>query len=284
MTLRAYAKINIGLHVIGKRRDNYHAIETIFHQVDLFDEIDLVHHDEAIHFSADRSDLPSDRSNLCVQAAQLIQNVTGIPTGVKITLRKRIPVGAGLGGGSADAAAVLRGLVHLWSLEITTDELETMAASLGSDVPFFIRGGTAYATGRGEVLEPVLASLPYTIAVITHPIHVSTGWAYAHINPTGGRKGQNLKDLIMEPRLSSVEMQTRFRNDFEEIVFAAHPPIRSIKETLLQRGACLALMSGSGSAVFGFFEEAQVLDGLEREFPPSYHCSITKPFFKPIQD
>src|SRR3989339_1204056 len=103
MTLRAYAKINIGLHVIGKRPDNYHAIETIFHQVDLFDEIDLVHHDEAFHFSTNRSDLPSDRSNLCVQAAQLIQNVTGIHTGVKITLRKKIPIGAGLGGGSADA-------------------------------------------------------------------------------------------------------------------------------------------------------------------------------------
>ncbi|OGU18571.1 MAG: 4-(cytidine 5'-diphospho)-2-C-methyl-D-erythritol kinase [Ignavibacteria bacterium GWA2_55_25] len=284
MTLRAYAKINIGLHVIGKRPDNYHAIETIFHQVDLFDEIDLVHHDEAIHFSTNRSDLPSDRSNLCVQAAQLIQNVTGIPTGVKITLRKKIPVGAGLGGGSADAAAVLKGLVHLLSVEITTNELETMAASLGSDVPFFIRGGTAYATGRGEILEPVPASLPYTIAVVTPPIRVSTGWAYAHIHPTGGRKGQSLKDLIVGPRLSSEELQARFRNDFEETVFAAHPQIQSIKETLLQRGACLALMSGSGSSVFGFFEEMHPLDSLQREFPPSYHCSITKPFFKPIQD
>ncbi|MEX1274711.1 MAG: 4-(cytidine 5'-diphospho)-2-C-methyl-D-erythritol kinase [Bacteroidota bacterium] len=284
MTLRAYAKINIGLRVIGKRPDQYHAIETVFHQVDLCDEINLVQNDEGIHFSTDRSELPSDRSNLCVRAAQLIQDVTGIHSGVDMTLRKRIPIGAGLGGGSADAAAVLKGLVRLWSLDITTDELEALSSSLGSDVPFFIRGGTAYATGRGEILESMPVTIPYTIAVVTPPIQVSTAWAYAHISPSPRQTGENLKDWLSALALPQTDIESRCRNDFEQIVFAAHPQIRSIKESLLQRGARLALMSGSGSSVFGFFLEPHTLDGLEKEFPPPYHCSITKPFFKPTQD
>lgn len=284
MTLRAYAKINIGLHVIGKRPDQYHALETVFHQIDLFDEIDLVHNDEGIHFSTNRTELPSDRSNLCVQAARLIRDVAGIHSGVEITLRKKIPVGAGLGGGSADAATVLKGLIRLWSLEISADELETLSSSLGSDVPFFIRGGTAYATGRGEILEPIPVTLPYAIVVVTPPIHISTAWAYAHITPSGRQAGKTLKDLFLPHPLPGKEMQGRFRNDFEETVFAAHPEIRSIKEILLQRGASLALMSGSGSSVFGLFQEKEPLSGLEKEFPRQYHYSITKPFFTPSQD
>lgn len=284
MTLRAYAKINIGLHVTGKRPDQFHSLETIFHQIDLYDEIEMIHQDEDIHFSTNRTDLPLDRSNLCMRAAQLLQDVTGTGQGARIALKKSIPIGAGLGGGSADAAAVLKGLVKLWSLDISLDELEKLGAGLGSDVPFFIRGGTAYATGRGEILERIPLSLPYHIVVVTPPIHISTAWAYRNITLAAGQTRNNLKTLLQELTSEGSNAISRFQNDFEEIVFAVYPDIKAIKETLINYGSCLALLSGSGASVFGLFREQELPEGLQSVFPPTYHWSVTKPFFTPSQE
>jgi hypothetical protein len=130
MKVRAYAKINLGLHVLGKRSDGYHSIETVFRVINLYDELDMVQNDQGIHFSSDRADLPNDSTNLCVRAAILLRDLTGCHTGVEMALTKRIPIGAGLGGGSSDAAAVLRGLTKLWSLDISADELQTISGTL----------------------------------------------------------------------------------------------------------------------------------------------------------
>ncbi len=283
MTLRAYAKINIGLHVVGKRPDGYHNIETVFHPIDLYDEVAIhEHEEEGIHFQSLGANLPNDHRNLCVRAAQLVMDVTGVHRGVEIVLIKRIPIGAGLGGGSSDAAAVLKGLVKLWSLDITASELELLGSSLGSDVPYFIRGGTAFATGRGEILEPLMITLPYWITVITPPIHISTAWAYRQLELRQQTMRTDWKILLTNGSRNPAELRSHLFNDFEEVVFRHHTEIKNIKDQLLKVGAEVALMSGSGSSVFGLFHDKPAFDAISALFPSSYHLSVTSPSFHPL--
>ena len=187
MKLRAYAKINIGLNILGKRSDGYHDLETIFHEIDCFDEIEFEQHDK-VAMTADSILVPIDESNLCLSAANLLQKEKHVRPGVMIHLKKNIPIGAGLGGGSSDAAAVLCGLNHFWKLKLSNNQLRTLAAQIGSDVPFFIDGGTAYATGRGEILESFSLVLPFWIAVVTPLIRISTAWAYNHLSRSAMEK------------------------------------------------------------------------------------------------
>lgn len=281
MRLRAFAKINLGLHVVGTRPDGYHDIETVFHQIDLSDELEMVQNDEGDVFTSDSSELAGDKSNLCIRAVHVLRDLTGVHTGVEINLKKRIPIAAGLGGGSADAAAVLKGLKKLWTLDVTDDELETVSATLGSDVPFFMRGGTAYATGRGEKLQPLEVSIPYWILVITPPVHISTTWAYTNLRINPGLQRASLPDLLRTEIGQPELLREKLFNEFEPLVFAAHPEVRQIKEKLLNAGAHVALMSGSGSTIFGFFSEQSPAERIAREFSPGYHTSITEPKFRP---
>jgi 4-diphosphocytidyl-2-C-methyl-D-erythritol kinase len=281
MRLQAFAKINLGLHVVGKRPDGYHDIESIFHQINLNDELEMVQNDEGDVFTSDSSELVSDNSNLCVRAVHVLRDLTGVHTGVEINLKKRIPIAAGLGGGSADAAAVLKGLKKLWTLDVTDEDLETVSATLGSDVPFFLRGGTAYATGRGEKLRPFEVSIPYWILVVTPPIHVSTTWAYTHLTIDEGLRRANLPDLLRAGMAQPGLLREKLRNEFEPVVFAAHPEVRRIKENLLDGGAQVALMSGSGSTIFGLFSEQGPAERIAKDFSPRYHTSITEPLFRP---
>jgi 4-diphosphocytidyl-2-C-methyl-D-erythritol kinase len=281
MTLRAYAKINLGLQILAKRPDGYHEIETVFHQVNLFDEIELIPNQEGIRLTCDNRDVPTDESNLCVKAAMLMQQITGVQEGVDIVLRKRIPLGAGLGGSSTDAAAVLQGLRKLWGLDIASDELRSLSASLGSDVPFFIEGGTAYATGRGEVLETMELEVPYWILLVTPPVHVSTAWAYGNIRLNPNLRRENLKALVCEHLQEPRVLVNKLRNDFEPLIFREHPEVMRAKEILVRGGAEFALMSGSGSSVFGFFRNASDAQELAEAIAPMYRTSLTEPFFKP---
>ena len=282
MKVRAYAKINLGLYVLGKRPDGYHTIETVFRLVDLYDEIEILQNDHGIHFSTDSPDLSNDSSNLCVRAAHLLRDLTGTHMGVEITLTKRIPIGAGLGGGSSDAAAVLKGLTRLWSLDISRDELQTVSASLGSDVPFFFTGTTAFASGRGEVLDPFDLKIPYTILLVTPRIHVSTGWAYGQLGPFQNAKRPNLRRVLEDGLVDAHRLQRELKNDFEEAVFKHHPEIAAIKGTLLAEGAVCALMSGSGSSVFGLFTDQAVARGLAQRLSGTFTTSVTDPAFKPV--
>ena len=281
MKVRAYAKINLGLHVLGKRPDGYHNIETVFRLINLYDELEMVQNDGGIHFSSDRAELPSDGTNLCLRAAILLRDLTGCHTGVEMTLTKRIPIGAGLGGGSSDAAAVLRGLTKLWSLDINADELQTISSTLGSDVPFFFSGQTAYATGRGEMLERIEVLLPYSILVATPQIHVSTAWAYSTVKLNPTQKRPNLKELLSRNVRDPATLQRDLANDFEETVFEKYPEIPKLKEALLSGGAEVALMSGSGSSVFGFFSAPEKARKLSENLSSQYFTSVTEPQFKP---
>ena len=281
MKVRAHAKINLGLHVLGKRSDGYHNIETVFRLINLYDELEMVQNDQGIHFSADRAELPSDGTNLCVRAAILLRELTGCHTGVEMTLTKRIPIGAGLGGGSSDAAAVLRGLTKLWSLDISAEELQTISGTLGSDVPFFFSGQTAYATGRGEVLQVMELLLPCSILVATPHIHVSTAWAYATVKLKPPQNRPNLKELLSSNAGNLATLRRELTNDFEETVFEKYPEIRKLKEALLSGGAEVALMSGSGSSVFGLFSAPERARELAADLSSQYFTSITEPQFKP---
>lgn len=281
MILRAYAKINLGLQILAKRPDGYHEIETVFHQVNLFDEIELIPNDEDIRLTCDNRDVPTDENNLCIKAVKLMQEITGVREGVDIVLRKRIPLGAGLGGSSTDAATVLQGLKKLWSLDISANELRSLSATLGSDVPFFIDGGTAYATGRGEVLEPFELEVPYWILLVTPPVHVSTAWAYGNIALNPNVRRENLKALVSEHMQNPRVLVNKLRNDFEPLIFRQFPEVMRAKELLVRGGADFALMSGSGSSVFGFFSDAAYAKELAEAIAPMYRTSLTEPFFKP---
>jgi 4-diphosphocytidyl-2-C-methyl-D-erythritol kinase len=280
MTLQAYAKINIGLYILGKRSDGYHDLETIFHEIDLFDEIDLEPH-KTLEMNADSILVPIDESNLCLKAANILRKERKIKEGVMIQLRKNIPIGAGLGGGSSDAAAVLRGLNGLWKLKLSNHQLRTIAGRIGSDVPFFIEGGNAYASGRGEILEHFSLDIPFWIAVVTPLIHISTTWAYSHLKLQRDGKGSELRTKIAKHISNPKKITSLVQNDFEQSTISVYPEIGRLKEKLKEKGAVFSLMSGSGSSVFGFFEsEKKALDALG-SFPKNYQTSLTAPTFKP---
>jgi 4-diphosphocytidyl-2-C-methyl-D-erythritol kinase len=281
MKLRAYAKINIGLTVLGKRSDGYHDLETVFHEIDCYDEIELEQHTK-LTMTADSILVPIDGSNLCLSAATLLQKDKHVRQGVMIHLKKNIPIGAGLGGGSSDAAAVLCGLNHFWELKLSNNQLRTLAAQIGSDVPFFIDGGTAYATGRGEILQSFSLALPFWIAVVTPPIHISTGWAYNHLAPKSDGKASGLQAKLVKQIANPKKLASIVQNDFELPVFHAYPELRRIKEKFNEMGAVFSLMSGSGSSMYGFFENDKKALAALSSFPKNYQTSITAPSFKSL--
>ncbi len=280
MTTRAYGKINLGLRILRKRSDGYHDIETVFHQIDVFDELSFRLHESDILLTTTSPDLPTDKTNLCVRAAYLLRDLTGIQEGVEISLKKNIPMGAGLGGGSADAAATLLTLTRLWNLEISPEELHSLAAGLGSDVPFFLVGNTAYATSRGERLEPMMVRLPYWIVLVTPAVHVSTAWAYKMLRrdeqplPLAG-----FKSVLLDHAGDHELLSRTLINDFEEVVFEIHPEIRSIKEIMLEAGAEIALLSGSGSSVFALTKSESVAARLASRLDQTGRVFLTKPHF-----
>lgn len=246
MILYPPAKINLGLHILAKRPDGYHEIETIMAAIPFCDilEITVANEDAFIQTGIE---VPSDgQPNLCQRAVTLLRQQQPFPN-VRIHLRKQIPVGAGLGGGSADASYTLLGLNELFNLGFSEIELENFAAKLGSDCPFFIKGGLQLATGRGEVLKQLPASGKEVQLVLCNPqIHVSTALAYAGVKPTDQR-------VSLEEIHKAFDMSA-FLNDFETSIFESFPKIAKLKASLTQAGAFYAAMSGSGSSVFALFE------------------------------
>ena len=250
VSARVNAKINIGLQIVRKRQDGYHDLQTVFYPTDYFtDTLRIAPSSEDVVFRLEsREDLGDADNNLCVKAFRLLQRDFGI-SGVEISLRKGIPTGAGLGGGSADAAFTLKLLTEALQLPVTGAQMQAYALQLGSDVPFFLYNRPMYATGRGEVMTPVEVDLsPYRLKIVKPDIHVSTKEAYAGISP----KESN----IFIPNILQQDIRTwngLVTNDFEASVFEKHPELREIKEMLYREGALYASMSGSGSAVFGIF-------------------------------
>lgn len=253
-------KINLGLHVVGKRPDGYHNLETIFLPVmDLRDELEitenasfLIPHSSLVQDGIALDNAPED--NICLRAWQLLHDEFGIPA-VSIRLRKNIPFGAGLGGGSSDAAFTLKMLNEMFSLDLSIKDLEQRAARLGADCAIFIKNEPAYATGIGDILEPIEFPIPHSSFLIKIEIpegeHVSTKEAYAGIdNSSFLIPHSSLKEAVRRP---IEEWRDLIVNDFEASVFPAHPAIAALKEEMYRRGALYASMTGSGAAVFGIF-------------------------------
>lgn len=286
MILKAFGKINLGLRILRKRDDGYHDIETVFHLINCFDEIELKKRkDGKIIVASDNVEVPTDAANLCVKAATSLQDLTGARKGVEIHLKKGIPVGAGLGGGSTDAASVVKGLVDLWDLDVSLDDLNSILEKIGSDATFFLNGRSAFATGRGEILEPLELSFPYWIVVVTPPIHVSTAWAYKNYHsPRIASPNGSLRHALLEYLHDEHHLNKALVNDFEPLVFQNYPEIAELKKQFFEVGANFALMSGSGSSVYGLFLDGAQAQSFAASFEPPYRVSLTEPFFKPEPD
>ncbi len=279
VALKAFAKINIGLKILNKRPDGYHNIETIFHRVNLCDTLELYEYDK-LDLEIENANLPSDDRNICTKTLKLFQNSFGIHLGIKIKLIKNIPIGAGLGGGSSDAAVLLKALPEFFHIEVHNDDLKKIAQQLGADVPYFLENGSAYATEIGNKLEYFTLKLPYWIITITPPIHISTKWAYENLKNTIHEGNNNLKYLLLNNINNNNFLRENIINDFEQLIFQEYPEIKSIKEKLYHYGADFALLSGSGSTVFAFCKDEQLIKKLYETFKVNNFVSITEPYFE----
>lgn len=261
IVLDARAKLNLGLEVVRKRADGYHEIRTLMQTIDLNDRITIRSiAGKGIRFRCLGADLPTDDRNLVVRAARLLGQETGCDRGAEITLRKRIPVGAGLGGGSSDAAATLAGLNRVWRLRLSPSDLVRIAGNLGSDTPFFIRGGTQLASGRGEILTPIRALPPIPVAVIDPTLYMSTASVYGSRNirltPHGPLSRLTSCDLTSRSR--ALSCITELHNDLERVVERRAGKVARLLRDLRACGSEVARITGSGSCIF-------VLAGSERE-------------------
>ena len=259
-------KINLGLSILEKRADGFHALETVFYPVALHDIVEIVPAKLAgkensntiigVAFTHSGITIPGDASNnLCVKAYHLLKADYSHIADVKIHLHKNIPMGAGLGGGSADGTTVLLMLNDLFNLNISKTQLINYAAQLGSDCPFFIFNEACHATGRGEILNPISIDLSnYTIALVHPGIHIATPWAFQQLSPCV--KEKTIAEIIKQP----IETwKAELINDFEAPVFKAHPSLEDLKNNLYNQGALYASMSGSGSSLFGIFPKGTKL-------------------------
>lgn len=265
---RAPAKINLGLHVLRKRDDGFHDIETVFYRIDWSDTV-TVEPASDIGMTCSDPTLPVDERNLCMQAARALKEAAGVEEGVRIHLEKEVPYGAGLGGGSSDAAATLMLLADMW---LDADRagsmpraevyalLHEVGADIGSDVPFFLEDArAAYATGRGEKLTPLAATdenrgfeLPYSIVVVVPPVEVSTPEAYRSVTPDDQHR-PHLPDVVGS--LDVARWRRALVNDFEQPMVKAFPEIEEVRALLEEAGAAYISLTGSGSAMYGVFEE-----------------------------
>ena len=281
ISVKAFAKINLGLLITGKRPDGYHTLETVFAPINWYDELTFMPAEKLV-MTCSNLDLPSDNSNLCLKAANALRDYAGITSGVSIGLTKNIPFGAGLGGGSSDAATTLRVLNTLWDIHASSADLHSLAAKLGADVPYFLETtGLAFASGIGEQLQDLGCSLPCHIVTVFPEEHISTVWAYKNFYPNFERKVPDLKGMVVGfCENKDLAVLPAFENDFEPVVFDHYPAVRKVKEELLEEGALFASLSGSGSAVFGLFDGKREAEKAMQRFSKHYPVSLTPPLFR----
>lgn len=265
VTETAYAKINLGLDILGKRQDGYHEVNMIMQSIGLSDEITISKGSGAgkIEISCNIRGLSCGPDNLAYRAAALLAGHCDIIPNVHIALNKKIFLAAGLAGGSSDAAAVLRGLNRYWELHLENHELERLAAQLGSDIPFCIEGGTMRASGRGEKLTR-LADLPTTHVVLAKPrgLEVSTAWVYKNYQPERVVKAPCIWQLETHLRSGAPALTPYMANVLETVTIPAHPVIAAIKAKMLGAGAYYSLMSGSGPTVFGLADSQEAAENI----------------------
>lgn len=263
LNLKAPAKINLNLQILNKKEDGYHNLKSVFQTIDLYDEILLTSISEGIQLkTSGKYKIPNNRDNLVYQVAEQLRVRANGKVGVKIELNKQIPLFAGLGGGSSDAGTVLQGLNQLWNLNLSLEKQIEIAKKIGADIPFFLYGGKCLVEGIGDKITPLdlgqekhilIAQLPY--------IKVSTPWAYKQwdkLQITNYELG-DLQNQFTIKKANSAEKKLH-SNDFEKVIFPYFPDLKDLKEIFLQNGAIQANLTGSGSAIFGVFEEKQIAE------------------------
>lgn len=255
--LKAYAKINLGLDVIRKREDGYHEVSMIMQTVDLYDTLTFTRKEQdGIWIRTNREDIPTDEHNLVYRAIRLLKETYHITQGVEVSLVKRIPVAAGMAGGSTDCATALVGVSKLFGLSLTKQVLMELGVRLGADVPYCILQGTALSEGIGEVLTPLPAMPQCHILIAKPPIAVSTKYVYEHLDAQGVSEHPDIAGMCESIRAGNLDgIVARMANVLETVTIPAHPEIRRIKERMKENGAKEALMSGSGPTVFGIYED-----------------------------
>lgn len=282
LTTRAYAKINLGLDVIKRLPNGYHQVKMVMQAIDLWDELALEKTESGIVLTTDAEDLPTDGSNLVCRAAKLMQDTFSLKEGVKIHLRKRIPMAAGMAGGSADGAAAVTGINRLFHLGLSVPELMRISVAIGADVPFCILGGTALAEGIGEKLTALPPLPPCHIVVARPDLEVSTAFVYGHLDARGLTEHPDIDGMAAAVREGSLTgVIGRMQNVLESVTIPAYPVIASLKEKLLELGAAGSLMTGSGPTVFGIFTQEDAARNACRQleaYPPAGQVFLTAPF------
>ena len=257
--LKALAKINLGLDVLGRRENGYHDVRMVMQSIYLYDEVKIAKKKEpGITLTTNLKFLPTGDGNIAYKAAQLLMDEFDLKEGVQITLNKHIPVAAGLAGGSSNAAAVLFGMNRLFGLRLTQQELMDRGVKLGADVPYCVLGGTAIARGIGEVLTPLPAPADCHVIIAKPPVSVSTAYVYGHIKPLKITKRPDIEAMAQSIKDGDLKkMASLIYNVMEDVTVGEYPIISEIKQVMLDNGALNSIMSGSGPTVFGLFDDKQ---------------------------
>lgn len=266
VTRKAYAKINIGLDVLRRREDGYHELKMIMQTVDICDDLVFERTEQTgIVIQSDHEELPVDGSNLIYKAADLLMRDKGITEGVKITLTKRIPIAAGMAGGSSDAAAAMHGVNELFGMGYSIQELQELGVKLGADIPYCLVGGTMLSEGIGEILTPLPAPPDCFLVVAKPDINVSTAFVYGNLHADRLTYHPDIDGLVRALQAGNLQGITdRLGNVLETVTIKEYPIIEEIKELLRTMGAENALMSGSGPSVFGIFKERKTAEAAAR--------------------
>ena len=260
LQIKSYAKINWTLDVLFKRADGYHELRTILQTVSLHDRLRITETSGPIEIVCNDSRVPCDEMNLAYKAAAGLREATGTSKGARIEIEKNIPVAAGLGGGSSNAAVTLMALAKLWQVELDDREIIRLAAILGSDVPFFLIGGTALGIGRGEDVSPIEQIRSDHLLLVNPGFAVSTRDAYENLSRLTRSEASSRIPFTLRAARGIRELPLEASNDLEEVVLGVHPEIAEVKRRLVSLGARHALMSGSGATVFGVFDNSQLTE------------------------
>ena len=274
LKIKSYAKINIGLKILGKRKDGFRNIRTLFQEINFYDTLEIEKSKKKVIFNSNKSWLKNDSKNLCIQAFNKLKREFNIG-GIKINLIKRIPTFAGLGGGSSNAATILKGVNHLYKLGLSKKRLQIIGLEIGADVPFFIKGGLQYGEGVGEQLTNINKVLNYKVLLVMPKIQIETKWAYKNYDLllNKSKKPFNINNILQSENFPF----ECFDNDFEKVVIPTYPEIGDIISLLRDSNSQYAGLSGSGSTVFGVFDDEADARSVESILTKKHKTIIVDP-------
>jgi len=267
IVIKSPAKINFGLNIVSKREDGFHNIGTIFYPIELHDVLTFKKAGQ-LSFTSNNELIQNDENNLVIKAVRLVEQLVNRKLTVSIELEKNIPIGAGLGGGSSNAAQTLLSINEFFDLQIKEVVLKELALQLGSDVPFFLHPASAFASSRGELLSPIDFEITKPLLLVNPGIHISTQWAYKNIVPQ--KPECSLSSLNLHAVQNFSSLNGKVTNDFEKVAFAAYPILAEIKKALFDFKAEFSLMSGSGSTMFGIFPHYDLALAAQQYFSKKY--------------